>query len=173
MLVGRDDSRSSFDSRAADAAATAHRVRCLVITKRRQAVELLLCAAELEEEGLYAEAAQHYAVAADAIEERVQQGLASPEASRDARESARRNAVAAWARKRWPAEGILIDQIYVHDADNGEGETVSFGIQRPEAEPHPMWAFARMERNGKIVLAGLSPRLIPPLRAPRARRSRS
>lgn len=130
-------------------------------TKRRQAVDLLLRAAELEEEGLYAEASQNYAVAADLIEERVQQGLAFPEAARGARESARRNAVAAWARKRWPAEGILIDQIHARMVEgdiNAEPDT--FAIQRPDADPYPMWAFARVQPNGKIVLAALSPRLL-------------
>lgn len=120
------------------------------LQSRRQAADLWALAEELQSQGRYAEAAETFAVAADVIAEREAQGLATAEAAFDARANARLNLVAAWARQRWPTEGVLIEHVIPESPPLGM-EVRHFLIQRSHRE----WTEVAVSRRGRVrVLPG-------------------
>lgn len=115
---------------------------------------MLVRAQDLAVRGDHRESADAYAVAADQAEELDEGGIA-----RQARTSARRNLVTAWARERWPFEGILLDDVHIHG--DRRSEITRFAIRRPHrgltifrglALDRPGFTYVSVSRRGRVTI---------------------
>ena len=86
--------------------------------------ELYEAAARLERAGDYTSASDAFLVVGDAAEE-----IGFMDYVRDARRRAMLNLVAAWARRRWPAE-----ELYIHDVSFSEFPFGTFGRRRSRVD---------------------------------------
>lgn len=120
--------------------------------------EIYEAAGRLERAGDYASASDAFLVVGDAAEE-----IGCMEYAREARRRAMQNHVAAWARRRWPAE-----EIYIHNVRFSQFPYGTFGGRRSRVDmqirPRNEWATAshvtvgrrgdiRLEHDGSRVRA--------------------